>query len=210
MNTRTKTWLLAGATALAAVLIIGSLQRDGGGADTPRAETNPEAAADDAASQANTRPGQSGGRVTLTGRVTRVVDGDTIRVETRGFETTVRLIGIDAPETRKPGAPVQCFGPQASERAKALLTGQQVRLIGDPTQDVRDRYNRLLAYVYVGDAKQSVNQLLVEGGFARVYVYTPSGPFVQTARFRAAETRARNAHRGLWGTACHPRSVPAT
>ena len=86
---------------------------------------------------------------TLQGRVTRVVDGDTVKVEVRGVETTVRLVGIDTPETVRPGTPVECFGPAASARTKHLLRpGQAVRLVTDPTQDVRDRYGRLLAYLY--------------------------------------------------------------
>ena len=76
---------------------------------------------------------------TLSGEVTRVVDGDTVKVRSRGFETTVRLIGIDTPETRDPSQPVQCFGPEASARAKRLLpTGRRVRLVTDDTQDARD------------------------------------------------------------------------
>ena len=82
--------------------------------------------------------------LTLRGTVSDVVDGDTIKVVARGFETPVRLIGIDTPETRAPGKPVQCFGPAAAVRAKRLLpVGQKVRLVTDPTQDTRDRYARL-------------------------------------------------------------------
>src|SRR4051794_2391845 len=86
---------------------------------------------------------------TLQGTVSRNVDGDTIHVRVRGFETTVRLIGIDTPESRRPGSPVQCFAAAASERtARILSPGTAVRLETDPTQDTRDRYGRLLAYVY--------------------------------------------------------------
>ncbi len=78
-----------------------------------------------------------------------MVDSDTIKVVVRGFETPVRLIGIDTPETHHPSKPVQCFGPAASARTARLLPiGQRVRLETDPTQDTRDRYARLLAYVF--------------------------------------------------------------
>ena len=143
--------------------------------------------------------------VTLTGRVTDVVDGDTVKVEARGFETVVRLIGVDTPETRKPNTPVQCFGPQASERTHRLLpVGQRVTLITDPTQQTRARYGRLLAYVYWPGRTglQSVNYALVATGYAKAYVYEPSGPFQYAPQFLGAERQARNARRGLWGPPC--------
>src|SRR5262249_35366235 len=105
---------------------------------------------------------------TLQGHVTPGVGGDTGEGGGRGAETTARLIGIDPPETVRPGTPVECFGPAASARTKLLLRpGQAVRLVTDPTQDVRDRYGRLLAYVYEPGrtgARASVNYALVAGG----------------------------------------------
>ena len=186
------------------IVIVGSQKGD-------REAANPPTSASSSIADDLPPPGDASlaGAVDLTGRVTRVIDGDTVRVEIRGFETTVRLIGIDTPETRKPGAPVQCFGPEASRRAHALLSGKRVRLIGDPTQDTRDRFDRLLAYVYVDGAAQSVNYQLVDGGFAKVYVYPPSGPFRHTTAFLAAEARARNTSRGLWGAPCNG-SAPAS
>lgn len=151
--------------------------------------------------------------VTLTGTVARVVDGDTIRVEARGAETPVRLVGIDTPETVKPGSPVECGGPEASARTKRLLpAGTRVRLVTDPTQDTRDRYARLLAYVYVGKAsgaRGSVNYRLVREGLADAYVYRPSAPFRYARIFQAAEAAAKRAGRGMWGH-CPGASPPAT
>jgi micrococcal nuclease len=142
---------------------------------------------------------------TLMGTVSRSVDGDTIHVRARGFETTVRLIGIDTPETHRPGYPVQCFGPAASERtARILPPGTAVRLETDPTQDTRDRYGRLLAYVYktgAGGSAGSVNYALVATGYAKVYVYG-GNPFRYTATFQRAQSRARSGGRGLWGPPC--------
>ncbi|MCA1846014.1 MAG: thermonuclease family protein, partial [Actinobacteria bacterium] len=87
--------------------------------------------------------------LTLHGTVSRNVDGDTIHVRVGGREDTVRFLGIDTPETKRPGTPVLCFGPAASERtARILPPGTAVRLVTDPTQATRDRYGRLLAYVY--------------------------------------------------------------
>ena len=146
------------------------------------------------------------GAVTLNGQVTTVVDGDTIKVTSRGFETTVRLIGIDTPETRKPNTPVQCFGPAASARAKKLLpTGSSVRLVTDDSQDTRDRFGRLLAYVYRAGRSgvSSVNYALVATGYARAYIFDESRPFRFQSLFVAAERRARSARRGLWGPPCN-------
>jgi micrococcal nuclease len=142
--------------------------------------------------------------VALSGTVSRVVDGDTVQVRVRGFDTVVRLIGIDTPETRHPSRPVECWGPEATARARALMPeGASVRLRGDPGQDTRDRYGRLLAYVYTGDrdGAASVNRALVASGAARVYVYG-GVPFRHVAAFRRAEAVARAAGRGLWGPPC--------
>ncbi|MGD9570770.1 MAG: thermonuclease family protein [Thermoleophilia bacterium] len=142
----------------------------------------------------------------LGGTVSDVVDGDTIKVVSRGFETPVRLIGIDTPETRAPGVVVQCFGPAASRRLANLLPlGSRVILVTDPTQDVRDRYGRLLAYVYRPGSKGpagSVNWSLVRSGHAKVYVYG-GVRFRHAVPFFRAQNRARRADAGLWGPPCH-------
>lgn len=164
---------------------------------TTDSETPPPAAAQG-------RPGAPA-PVTLRGLVTDVVDGDTIKVLSRGFETTVRLLGIDTPETRRPGELVQCFGPGASARTKRLLPrGQDVRLVTDVSQDRRDRYGRLLAYVYKpgkSGARGSVNHVLVATGFAKVYIYR-GHPFRYFRAFEEAEAGARRRAIGLWGDPC--------
>jgi micrococcal nuclease len=142
----------------------------------------------------------------LTGTVVRVVDGDTVRVRARGFDTTARLIGIDTPETQRPGYPVQCGGPAASAEARRLMPpGARVRLVSDPTQDTRDKYGRFLAYVYrdgLGGARGSVNYRMVVGGFAKTYVYGGI-PFRYSGEFLGAEIRAKRAVRGVWGPPCN-------
>ena len=145
------------------------------------------------------------GAVPLDATVVSVVDGDTMKVRARGALTTVRLIGIDTPETRHPSKPVQCFGPAATRAAKRLLPpGRAVRLVTDPTQDTRDRYGRFLAYVYPrgkAGARGSVNYALVASGAAKVYVYG-GVPFEYAGTFRSAQGRARTAGVGLWGGTC--------
>lgn len=149
-------------------------------------------------------PAASAQGTVLQGSVSTVVDGDTIKVVARGFETTVRLVGIDTPETRKPGAPVQCFARAATGRTKRLLpVGQPVRLVSDPSQAVRDRYGRFLAYVYKPgrSALTSVNYSLVATGYAKVFIFE-GVPFRYARAFRAAESGARKRAAGLWGPPC--------
>ena len=127
-------------------------------------------------------------------RVLEVVDGDTVKVSKDGVATTIRLIGIDTPETKDPRKPVQCFGQNASDRAHELLDGLQVELELDPSQGTYDKYGRTLAYVYADST--FVNQLLVEQGYAHEYTYDQ--PYRYQSQFRAAEADARDAAGGLW------------
>jgi micrococcal nuclease len=127
-------------------------------------------------------------------QVLRVVDGDTIRVRLGGHTERVRYIGVDTPESVKPGAPVQCFAKRASAANAALVAGRSVRLVGDVEQ--RDRYGRLLAYVYREPDGAFVNAELVRDGFARTMTIAPN---VAHARELAGLAReARRAGRGLW------------
>jgi micrococcal nuclease len=131
-----------------------------------------------------------------TGEVTRVVDGDTIHVDVGGSDETVRYIGVDTPESVKPGTPVQCFAEKASARNHALVEGQRVRLRFDAER--RDRYGRLLAYVYRDGDGVFVNARLVRDGYARTLTIAPNVRFAD--RFAALQRRARRADRGLWAT----------
>ena len=142
----------------------------------------------------------------LTGTVSRVVDGDTIKFRSRGSEDTMRLIGIDTPETKRPGYPVQCGGPAASAAAARLMhVGSRIRVVSDPSQDARDKYGRFLGYVYRngrGGPTGSVNYALVRRGFAKTYVYGRI-PFRYAGRFLAAEIAAKRARLGVWGPPCN-------
>ena len=134
---------------------------------------------------------EGGGRATAY--VARVVDGDTIEASIGGRTEDVRLIGIDTPETVKPGAPVECFGPQASRFTHRLLEQKRVRLVFGVER--RDTYGRLLAYVYLG--RGFVNALLVKRGLARTLTIPPNDRFAPL--LRRLELRAARAGRGLWG-----------
>jgi micrococcal nuclease len=127
-------------------------------------------------------------------RVVRVVDGDTIRVRIRGIEEPVRYIGIDTPESVKPGSPVECFAKRASAFNARLVEGERVRLVTDA--EPRDRYGRLLAYVYRARDGLFVNAELVRRGYATVATFPPN--VRHEALFRRLADRARMSERGLW------------
>lgn len=127
-------------------------------------------------------------------RITKVVDGDTINVQIGEQKETVRFLGIDTPETHDPRKPVQCFGEAAAAHAKKLLEGKNVRLEPDPTNSDRDKYHRLLRYVYLPDGTL-VNAQLIKDGYAFAYTIFP---LVKLDEFRALEREAREQNRGLW------------
>jgi micrococcal nuclease len=129
--------------------------------------------------------------------VVKVVDGDTIVVSVDGTNQTVRLIGLDTPEVVDPRKVVQCFGKEASARAKNLLTDTQVRLEADPTQDERDKYGRILRYVFLADGSM-YNLETIRQGYAHEYTYRI--PYQYQQQFRLAEAEARQAERGLWSS----------
>ena len=139
---------------------------------------------------------------TTTALVLRIVDGDTIdiRDDTRG-RLRVRILGIDTPETRKPGFTMGCWGPEATEFAKSTMLGQRVALVTDPTQDTTDRYGRTLAYLVRADGwDYSVEA--ARAGTAQSYVYDHR-PVSRYDAIEAAEVDARDARRGLWGPPCN-------
>jgi micrococcal nuclease len=129
----------------------------------------------------------------------RDVDGDTIKVRlSDGTEHSVRLIGIDTPETHKPGVKVECGGREASALAAAWAKpGDRVTLAYDPTQDRSDRYGRLLAYVSANGRSLQLSQL--RAGWAEVYVYAHH-PFQRVESFRRAQESAKKHGRGVWGS----------
>ena len=132
------------------------------------------------------------------GIVARVIDGDTVDVRLGSHTERVRLIGVDTPETVAPTRPVQCFGAEASAETKSLLPeGTAVRLERDEVS--RDKYGRLLAYVFREADGLLVNLTLVEGGFGNAVSFGDNEALYST--FAAAEARARDAGAGLW-SAC--------
>jgi micrococcal nuclease len=129
--------------------------------------------------------------------VVRAVDGDTIEARIGGELEDVRYIGVDTPETVKPGTPVQCFGHRASNVDRRLVEHRRVRLVFGVER--RDIYGRLLAYVYIGH--RFVNADLVQRGLARTLTIPPNDRYA--GLFRRLELGAARVGRGLWG-ACPP------
>lgn len=130
-------------------------------------------------------------------RVVEVIDGDTVRVRlASGRRRDVRLIGIDTPEVF---GGVECGGRQASRSLKKILPrGTKVSLVSDPSQDLVDRYGRLLRYVHKRSTGRDVNRQQVYRGWAPVYVYDDN-PFARTTSYRKAQRLAKVAQRGIWG-----------
>jgi micrococcal nuclease len=150
-----------------------------------------------------TRPGEPAGYAVA--RVMRVIDGDTVEVRVErvvpgagagevetGRRYHVRLIGIDTPETVKPGAPVDCFGHEASAATDVLLEGKRVLLVKDVEET--DAYGRLLRYVYLGD--ELVGARLVVNGYARAFPYPPN--LRHAAMLAGLQRYARSEEIGLW------------
>jgi micrococcal nuclease len=138
---------------------------------------------------------RAGGSALAT--VERVIDGDTIVVRLGGREERVRYIGLDTPETVKPGTPVQCYGEAAHALNARLLRGSETRVALRFDRELRDRFGRLLAYVHRVADGAFVNARLVAAGAARTLTISPNTQHAR--RLAQLQSAARTAARGLWG-----------
>ena len=138
-----------------------------------------------------TSPEPLGGRILV--KVTNVVDGDTIKIETG---ETVRYIGVDTPETVHPSKPIQCYGKEASIRNEKLVEGKTIELEKDVSET--DKYGRLLRYVWLDGTL--INESLVREGFAKSSTYPPDVKYQD--KFIEAQRLAQAEQKGLWGIAC--------
>lgn len=134
-------------------------------------------------------------------RVVNFDDGDTITVDMNGANETIRFVGVDTPETRDPRKKVQCFGHAAADFTKQLIGANNVRLESDPLSTNRDRYNRLLRYVYLPNGTL-VNSEIIKQGYG--FAYT-SFPFTKSDQFKQLQSEASQQGKGLW-TSCKPQS----
>ncbi len=126
--------------------------------------------------------------------VASVVDGDTIGVMMDDEIVKIRLIGADTPETVHPTKPVECFGAEASAFTNSELLNQYVSLEEDSTQSDKDRYGRLLRYVFLEG--ENFNEKLIRDGYA--YEYTYDDPYKYQSSFKSAEQYAASNEIGLW------------
>lgn len=131
-------------------------------------------------------------------KVIEVVDGDTIKVSKNGTETTLRLIGMDTPETKDPRKTVQCFGKEASDKAKSLLSNQFVMLEADIKSGELDKYQRLLRYVFLPDGT-NYNEYMIKNGYAHEYTYN-NVAYKYQKDFKEAELYAKTNLLGFWAT----------
>jgi micrococcal nuclease len=131
--------------------------------------------------------------------VVKFDDGDTIVVNMNGRNETIRFIGVDTPETHDPRKVVQCFGVAAAAHTRQLIGTSDVKLALDPLSSNRDRYDRLLRYVYLPTGTL-VNKQIIRDGYG--FAYT-SFPFTKSDDFLASQTYARVHNLGLWSQ-CDP------
>ncbi|MBR5046179.1 thermonuclease family protein [Candidatus Saccharibacteria bacterium] len=127
-------------------------------------------------------------------KVESVVDGDTIKITYNGSLTSVRIIGVNTPETVDPRTTVECFGTEASEYLKQKLDGKSIRIATDSTQADRDKYNRLLRYVYLDG--EDVGLSIIANGYG--YEYTYNIPYAHQSDYKKAQVDAENQNKGLW------------
>lgn len=132
-------------------------------------------------------------------KVVEFSDGDTIKVDMFGKTETIRFIGVDTPETHDPRKAVQCFGIKAAEYTKNRIGNNAVRLESDPLNTNRDRYNRLLRYVYLPDGAL-INADIIKDGYGFAYL---SFPFSKMEEFESLQKNAKEQNLGLWGS-CEP------
>jgi len=129
-------------------------------------------------------------------KVTNVIDGDTFQADINGKIITVRLLGINTPETVDPRKSVECYGPEASEQGKKLLTDALVKLEFNPNREKLDKYGRYLLYAYRKDGL-FYNEFMIQNGYAYEYTFNKE-PYSMQNRFRKAEAAAKASDAGLW------------
>lgn len=127
--------------------------------------------------------------------VIEIHDGDTISVNMNSRTEIIRMIGIDTPESQRPNTPVQCFAKEATNFTKSLIGQNKVRLQADPLNTNRDRYDRLLRYVFLADGTL-LQTKIISGGYGFSYTQFP---YLRAIEFEAIENQAEKAKRGLWG-----------
>jgi micrococcal nuclease len=172
------------ATLISAILVIVLIRA---GVELPGSDTRTLPGGPPENSEANSPPEDYS--------VVGVVDGDTVKISIGGETETYRLIGVDTPETVHPTKEVECFGLEASNRAKSLLTGTKVRIETDSSQGMYDKYGRRLAYIFLEDGT-NFNLMMIREGYSHEYTY--GSVYKYQSQFKEAEATARTNKVGLW------------
>ncbi len=128
-------------------------------------------------------------------KVIEVIDGDTMRLKSSNANIVVRALGIDTPETVHPDKPVECFGKEASAKAKELLLGREVLITFSPNRERQDKYRRYLTYIHRRDGL-FFNQYMLENGYAREY--TVGKQYSKQREFKFFQDLARKDSVGIW------------
>lgn len=149
----------------------------------------------------NQKPQESG-----TYAVVKIIDDDTLDLNINGKVERIRLIGMNTPETVDPRKPVECFGKEASNRAKELLIGKSVKIESDPAEDTRDKYDRLLLYIFLSDGTNFAKKMIMEG---YAYEYTYDVKYKYQAEFKQAQKYAEDNKLGLWAPGVCQSVAPA-
>ncbi len=181
------------ALTLTACAATGAPSGSGGGSSIQTSETASEGAPASPTTEPQSPPVPANRRGPF--RVVRVADGDTLSVRIGSDISKVRVVGINTPESVDPRRPVQCYGREASDRAKQLLSGESVWLETDPSQSQKDAYGRLLAFVWIG-GQTDFGRKMISEGYALEYTYRL--PYRYQAIYQDAERVARQAGVGLW------------
>ncbi|MFA6963098.1 MAG: thermonuclease family protein [Patescibacteria group bacterium] len=165
--------------------------------DTNKDEASESAEADDGTvASAQTGESETDKDLTLYD-VTSIIDGDTVKINFDGKTESVRLIGIDSEELSSTDQKQKCFANLAKSEADKMLKGKKIKLESDPVSGERDKYNRLLGYIFVDET--NFNQYMVENGFAHEYTYSNQN-YKYRAEFKSAESRAKSTSKGLWSS----------
>lgn len=138
--------------------------------------------------------------------VIEVIDGDTLKTIIDGHNITIRLLGVNTPETLDPRKPAECFGPEASALTKSLLIGKSILISLNPNYERIDKFGRLLAYVRLDEDSYTssigslfVNEYLIKEGYGREYTFNKKKPYQYQKLFKKDEFDAKNVGKGLWG-----------
>lgn len=199
-----KRWvLLAGAIVVIGVIVWLSIAKSNESAQVDRPVSQPPTSSQGTTPAATPEPTEPSNSQTDDEskkeffNVVKVVDGDTMDVSINGQTERLRLIGIDTPETVDPRKPVQCFGREASDKAKSLLSSARVAIEQDASQGERDKYGRLLVYVFLEDGT-NFNRYMIAEGYAHEYTYRV--PYKYQTTFKAAQRAASDNEKGLWAS----------